>query len=171
MTVANRLRTQQILRRAEGYLELGMPRHALEALEKIVDPGTFRSRALQLQGYALRSLGRYEDAIAPLAIAAERTPNDIHVWLALGWCYKRIHRLDLAIEALERAQEASPDEAVIHYNLSCYWSLAGNKERTLEYLARALELAPDYRDMIPTETDFDPLRSDPDFRSLVALEV
>lgn len=171
MTVANRLRTQQILRRAEGYLELGMPRHALDALESIRDPGTFIGRASQLEGYALRALGRYEDAIAPLTAAAARTPNDIHVWLALGWCYKRIHRLDLAIEALEQALEASPDEAVIHYNLSCYWSLAGNKERTLEYLSRALELEPDYRDMIPSETDFDPLRSDPDFRSLAALEV
>ncbi|MDZ4779667.1 MAG: tetratricopeptide repeat protein [Planctomycetia bacterium] len=171
MTLANRLRTQQRLRQAEGYLELGMPQHALDVLDDVNDAGPSCGRLSLLQGYALRALGRYVEAIYPLVAASETNPNDIHVWLALGWCYKRIQRLDLAIESLEHALEAAPDQALIHYNLSCYWSLARNKERTLEYLARALELDADYRDLIPQESDFDALRDDPDFRSLITLEV
>lgn len=172
MTLAHRLRTQQRMRRAEGYLELGMPQHALDALDDITDAGTSSGRVDLLRGYALRALGRHVEAIYPLINAAETNPSDIHIWLALGWCYKRIQRIDLAIESLEHALEAAPDEALVHYNLSCYWSLAGNKARTLEYLARALELDPDYRDLIPNESDFDPFRNDSDFQSLVtSLEV
>ncbi len=171
MKAVDRLRFQQILRRAEGYLELGMPDHALQELRRVPDSVSLGGRSYLLRGYALRALERYAEAIEPLAAAAELTPTDIHIWLALGWCYKRVNRLDLAIESLEHALEAAPDEALIHYNLSCYWSLAKRKERTLDHLSRALELSPDYRDMIPNEADFEPFRHDPDFQALVTLSV
>jgi Flp pilus assembly protein TadD len=148
-----------------------MAQHALDALETTHEPGTLRGRWCLLRGYALRALGRCAEAIEPLHGAAEYAPNDIHIWLALGWCYKRIRRIDLAIESLEHAQEAAPNEALILYNLACYWSLAGNKRHALEHLARALELAPDYREMIPAESDFDAFRNDPDFQALVGLSV
>lgn len=171
MKVSDRVRVQQHLRRAEGYLELGMAGHALEALEAVRDPGGMRGRWQLLTGYALRSLERYAEAIQPLVEAAEDSPDNIRIWLALGWCYKRVQRIDLAIESLERAQEAAPDDALVAYNLACYWSLAGHKRRMLEHLSRALELSPDYRDMIPKESDFDAYRDDAEFQSLVGLGV
>ena len=58
------------------------------------------------------------------AVAAE--PRNVRIYLALGWCYKRIHRLDLAIETLEEALEIDSNPAlnrgILHYNLACYWS-------------------------------------------------
>lgn len=171
MSLADRVRVQQSLRRAEGYLEIGMSQHALDSLEAVREPGTLRARWRLLTGFALRSLGRYADAIPALVEAADDSPEDIRIFLALGWCYKRVDRIDLAIESLERAQEAAPDDALVAYNLACYWSLAGNKGHVLDHLARALELAPDYRDMIPKEADFDRFRDDADFQSLVGLSV
>ena len=50
----------------------------------------------------------------------------LSLWLALGWCYKRIGRIDLAIESLEEALSIEPNDALIHYNLACYWSGPGN---------------------------------------------
>ena len=79
-----------------------------------------------LTGEALRVLGRYRDALKPLEVAASLRPGDVGVAIALGWCYKRTHRLAQAIDALGRAVRHNPDEALLHYNLSCYWSLAGN---------------------------------------------
>jgi tetratricopeptide (TPR) repeat protein len=84
----------------------------------------------------------------------------------LGWCYKRTGRLSQAIEALRTAVSAEPGEALLHYNLACYWSLAGDKRLSLRYLARSLAIDPSYRLLIDGETDFDPIRSDPEFQKL-----
>lgn len=166
MTGGNRIRLQRILREVEGYLEIDMPQAALEALDRIKEPGTFRGQQLYLTGEALRALERYSDAIAPLEQAADLQPSNLRIWLALGWCRKRTGRLDLAIEALERAEEVAPDEAVVPYNLACYWSLAGKKDQALTYLSRAIAMDPEFRERIHDEPDFDPIRSDPEFRSL-----
>lgn len=166
MTPANRIRRRKIEREAEGYLELGLPRQALGTLARLGDPTCFDLRALYLWGEALRSMGRYEEALVPLGQAAEIDPENIQVWLALGWCYKRTGRLELAIDAIESAMAVAPDEALLHYNLACYCSLAGNKERAIQALARSLEIEPAYRERIDSETDFDPLRSDPDFQAV-----
>jgi tetratricopeptide (TPR) repeat protein len=164
--VSNRIRHAKIQREAEGYLELGMARQALGALGRLGDPTALDAHSLYLWGEALRELERYEEALVPLERAAEIVPDQIPIWIALGWCYKRIGRLDLAIESLETAVAIEPSTALLHYNLACYWSLAGNKERLLQSLSRTLSIDADFRKLIDDEPDFDPFRSDPDFRSL-----
>lgn len=171
MTGGNRIRLQRILREVEGYLELEMPQTALELLNRMREPGTFRGQQLYLTGEALRALERYGEAIAPLEQAADLQPSNLRIWLALGWCQKRVGRLDLAIEALERAEEVAPEEAVVPYNLACYCSLAGKKQQALGYLSRAIAMDPEYRERIHEESDFDPIRSDPEFRALTEIIV
>jgi len=167
----DRIRRQQLVVQAEGYLELGMPRHALDVLTRYGDPELLPDHALYLKGESLRALGQFREALEPLARAAQGSPDEIHVWLALGWCHKRNGRLDLAIESLEEALSVEPNDALIHYNLACYWSLAKNKRKTLAYLSRAFALKDDYRSMVASEPDFDPIRTDPAFQSLVRVTV
>lgn len=169
MTSRERVRQKQLERQAEGYLELGVPRLALEALARLRGPAEWGPHALFLKGEALRSLTRYAEALVPLGRAAQLDPGHVAVWLAMGWCYKRIARLDLAISALERALEVAPADALLHYNLACYHSLAGNKRRALSYLTHAFALEADYRALVDSEPDFDPLRADPDFQALTRL--
>lgn len=171
MSTSDRNRRQQLVRQAEGYLELGLPHRALETIEQAQPPETLSDHALYLKGESLRELGRYQDAIGPLAKAAVGMPANLHVWLALGWCYKRIGRLDLAIESLQEAQEQCPSEAILHYNLACYWSLAGNARKALAFLSQALDLDPNYRDRVADEPDFDNVRDDPAFKSLTSVVV
>ena len=128
-------------------------------------------RACYLLGETFRELSRYEEALIPLERSADLMPDDIHVWLALGWCYKRTGQLAKAIEALERAVKVDSSEAVLHYNLACYWSLARNRTLALRYLSRALEIDSNFRDMIPDEADFNPLRQDPDFITITSVIV
>ena len=170
-TVAAReqVRRKQLERQAEGYLELGMPQQALETLARLHGPAEQSPRALFLQGESLRCLLRHEEALVLLRRAAHLEPANVQIWLAMGWCYKRTARLDLAIHALERALEAAPSDALLHYNLACYHSLAGGKRRALSYLAQAFALDPEYRGLVDTESDFDPLRNDPDFQALTRL--
>jgi tetratricopeptide (TPR) repeat protein len=167
----HRVRYQRLLREAEGYLELGLPQLAIETLEKLNEPGTFKSKRLYLLGEAFRAQGRFQEAIAALEASVGDAPSKIDIYLALGWCYKRTDRLDLAIEALQKGLEVDSTHAILHYNLACYWSLAGNKDQALTCLAEALRREPEYREMIPSEHDFDSLRGDPDFQSLISVTV
>lgn len=171
MSSHDRVRRQQLLMQAEGYLELGMARHALDVLDRWGDPATLPDHALYLKGQSLRELGRYREAIGPLARAAKGDPRNVSIWLALGWCYKRTGKLDRAIESLEEALVVEPDDALVHYNLACYWSLACNKRQALAYLARAFDLEDEYRSLVAGESDFDAIRDDPAFQALVRVAV
>ncbi|MDX1947214.1 MAG: tetratricopeptide repeat protein [Pirellulaceae bacterium] len=187
MSDSNRLRRQQILREAEGYLDLitvfgeRMPcrpevrdrlaMRVLATLDRLDQPGGLKGHVLFLRGQALRAMERYVEAVPPLREAAELEPPNIHIRLALAWCYKRCRRLDLAIQALEEALEADPAYAIVHYNLACYWSLAGNVKLAVAYLSQAIELEPDYRDLLLTEHDFDPIREHPHFQAITTVIV
>jgi tetratricopeptide (TPR) repeat protein len=159
-------RIKRQLGEAEGYLLLNLPTRALEILEGRTDWATMQFEASLLTGEALRVLGRHRDALKPLEVAASLRPGDVGVAIALGWCYKRTHRLAQAIDALDRALRHNPEEALLHYNLACYWSLAGNAARSLDELAAAFDLDPELRTRIADEPDFDALRGNPEFERL-----
>lgn len=161
-------RIKRNLNEAEGFLMLGLPSRALEVLQSRDDWETMKFEAGFLTGEALRSLGRCREAIAHLEAAAALRPDDIGVAVALGWCYKRTHKLAQAIDSLDRARRHNPREALLRYNLACYWSLAGNAAQALSELAAALDLQPEFRKRIADESDFDSLRGLPEFERLTA---
>jgi len=187
MSDPNRIRRQQILREAEGYLDLitvfgdRMPcrpdardmlaRRALSTLDRVENPGGLKAHTLFLRGQALRAMEAFTDAVRVFREAAEYEPQNVHIRLALAWCYKRCRRLDLAIETLEEALEAEPEMAIVHYNLACYWSLAGNPKLAVSFLSQAFELQPDYREHVIREHDFDPIRNHPYFQALTTVIV
>lgn len=187
MSDPNRIRRQQILREAEGYLDLitvfggrwpcradvrdRVGLRVLATLDRIDNPGGLRAHILFLRGQTLRTMERFGDAVKPLREAADLEPENFHIRLALGWCYKRVKNLDLAIQALEEALEADSEQAILHYNLACYWSLTGNAKVACTYLSQAFDLQPDYRDLVGSERDFDPIRKHPYFQSLTSVIV
>ena len=182
-----RIRRKQLVREAEGYLELvtifadtcklptahrdRLARRALSAILHLDPEDQDSAHALFLQGQAFRCLDRYEEAIVPLQKSAAQRSDNISVWLALGWCYKRIARLDRAMAAMEEALAAEPKEALLHYNLACYCSLAGHTDRALSSLATAFEIDPSYRELVAKESDFDGLRKHPSFLELTSVVV
>lgn len=161
-------RTKQ-LAAAEGYTALGMYAHALDSLDKIqnLDGAVFETNFRR--GEALRHLERHDEALEAFHRAFEANPDDVDLLMAMAWCYKRTNQLPRAITSMEQAYRIAPKVAVILYNLSCYWSLAGNKTQSLSWLGRALRMDKGLRQLIEKETDFDPLRHDPDFQMLVGL--
>ena len=182
-----RLRRKQLLREAEGYLDLatvfadrwplpvqlrdGLAQRALNTLGQLSSTSGCRATVAYLRGQALRIMERHEDAITALERSAELDPSNIHIWLALGWCYKRTGRLDMAIQSLEEALSIDANQAIVYYNLACYWSLAHNAKHALDYLGRAFEMDPAYRRLVAQERDFDPIRAEPRFLELTSAVV
>lgn len=146
---------------------LKMPDAALRELASIRDWGAFKLEQLKLRGEVLRTEKRHDEALEAFEQADELDPDDVSTLLGIAWCLKRLDRLDDAIETMHRAYRACPEESIVLYNIACYYSLAGDKEQALSWLGRALRMSPDLRELIPEETDFDPLRDDPDFQFVI----
>ncbi len=187
VSVINRLLRQQLVREAEGYLDLALvfgeqwtlppairdrlAQRSLAVVDHLGDSATFSPQVQLIKGQALRTMERFKEALEPLSAAAQSDPQNIDTWLALGWCHKRTGRLDLAIESLEEALDLEPGSALVNYNLACYWSLARNKRHALAYLSQALSLDSSFRNLIDAERDFDSLRGDADFQALTSITV
>lgn len=157
---------QRRLAAAEGFLFLNLAERAIEELRRVCHSDENPFAYHKLLGLALRDRKRYVDALHSLEIAASHQPEDLELLMALAWCYKRTEQLPRSIEAMHRAYKAHPKQPIVLYNLACYYSLARDKNNAFSWLGRALRMEPTLRDLIPTETDFDYFRSDPDFQFL-----
>lgn len=154
---------------AQGYLMLDLPDRALRELNEIVDTDEVTYEYYLLQGEALRAKSDHAAALDAFRKALAGKPDDLSALMGMAWCYKRIDRVDQSIETMQRAYESHKEVPVVLYNLACYYSLAGEKELALSWLGRALRMDRGFTKLVPRETDFDPLRDDPDFLHLLEL--
>lgn len=169
MTGMSELRLKRALMAAEGYLVLQMPEHALRELSPVRDPGGLAFEFYRLRAEAYRALQNWELALEDFRYCQSLQPNNIEILMGLAWCYKRVGQLSKAIDAMHVAHRIDSREPIIPYNLACYYSLAKNKAQALSWLGRALRMHQGLAVLIPHETDFDPLRDDPDFQKLIRL--
>ena len=84
--------------KADGYMDLEMPEHALRELESIDDAGPLDPPRQYLIGRALKAQGRFEEAVKPLESAARKMPSPIRkiAWRALSECYRECGNVALA---------------------------------------------------------------------------
>ena len=176
-------RQAMLLRQASGYIELaelgGQPeippsmataqllRRAIELLDGLPIENRLCGEPLVLRAEALRSLGRFTEALPHFRAAVAEHQQSVAGWLGLGWCLKRLDRLTDAIAALTQGVVACADEPILSYNLSCYHSLAGNVTEAVTFLTRAIASDDRFRALTNAERDFDPIRDDPRFVAVI----
>ncbi len=100
--------SNRILRRltaSEGYLELGMPLHAMAELDAIEDAGDLESAKQYLRGEALKAQKRFADAIPVLHRAAVALPaaDSQSAWKSISECFREIGHPKLAQAAAANA--------------------------------------------------------------------
>lgn len=187
MATVAQVQRRQNIQIAEGYLDLAtvldgdltldfslrelLADRTLACLEKIKNPLGHKPYILFLKGQACQIAERFVDAIRYFEQSIKLDPDNLHTFLALGWCHKRTERLDLAIESMQLAVELDSDSAIAHYNLACYCALDRNIDQALMHLTFALDLNDDYRQLVATETDFDGIRENPRFSELTTVVV
>jgi tetratricopeptide (TPR) repeat protein len=76
--------------------------------------------------------------------------------------------LEGARALIAAALEKHPDAWQGFFNAGCLEARSGDPERAFDYLQRAIELEPDAREHAQKDSDFDSIRADERFRSLVA---
>ena len=132
------VRVVRKLTAADGYLELGMPTHALTELDAIADAGPLRPAVDFMTGLALKDQHRYEDAIEPLQKAAVEipAPHNRDAWISLGECYRMSGLPELAVIA-----EMFADEPGIPQDWNDGWPEADTAHEQAHAASLAAELA------------------------------
>lgn len=187
MATVKQVKRRLNIQMAEGYLDLAtvlddrwpldlgfrrsMADRALRCLEKINKPLGHKPYILFLKGQVWRVSDKFRDAIRYFEQSLKLDPENVHVYLALAWCYKRIGRIDQAIEAVSTAVELNSESAIAQYNLACYLAINHQVERAIMHLSFALDLNSEFRQLVTDETDFDSIRLNPGFASLTAAAV
>ena len=141
---------------------------AIASYEKAIEFKPDKQEAWNNRGVALRQLGRNEEAIANYEKAIEFKPDKQEAWNNRGVALRQLGRNEEAIASYEKAIEFKPDYHQAWYNKSCCYALQEKIELALENLQKAIELEPaKYRDMAKTDPDFDRIRSDDRFQTLI----
>lgn len=108
MTPEHFMQNARRINEASGYLELGMPQHALRSLDLVTDAGPLEGPHQYLRGLALQVQQRFEEAVQPLEAAAGLVPAPVaqQIWLAVTQCYQQSGRPELAVHSLANARGA-----------------------------------------------------------------
>lgn len=118
------------------------------------EPGTKRGAVATEPGTTILAIG-----------AKPGVPHEISAWeeIFVAFGHYRNGDEDKAREHLTAFVATNDDAWQGHYNLACFEALTGNREGAIAELKRAIELDPAAKEYAANDSDFDPLRDDPEF--------
>jgi tetratricopeptide (TPR) repeat protein len=146
---------------------LGCKKKAIESYDKAIKIKPDYYRAWDNRGDVLRELEQYQEAASSHSKALEINPDYHSAWHGKGLALMRLEQFDQAIESFNRAVELKSDDAGILYDQSCCYGLQGNIEAAIQVLQQAVDLDAKYREMAKTDSDFDNIRDDERFQTLL----
>jgi tetratricopeptide (TPR) repeat protein len=113
---------------ARARIQEGNVTAAIPVLEQALAIDPTLAKTHFFMGSALKTLGRYDEALEHLRAASERYPRDRVVLNQIGRIQFLQRRFDDAIATFQRALRVDPEDLQAHYNLMlCYQGL-GNAE-------------------------------------------
>jgi beta-lactamase regulating signal transducer with metallopeptidase domain len=95
-------------------------------------------------------------------------PSDGGEWYGHAYDLYRQDKYAEAIEAFKKSIEHGHRVAASKYNIACSYALLGDENNAVTWLADAIAAGWDDFDHIAEDSDFDPIRSSPRFRQLIA---
>jgi tetratricopeptide (TPR) repeat protein len=137
--------TSRLLAEAVGYLELGMPQDAWDALEEIPAEERHLPPVLQIRLEIYRHMEKYEGMATMAEHLTKQFPEDAQYWISLAYAQRRYIDLQTAEQTLKLALGIFPDDGLIHYNLACYSCVSGRIDEGKVQLETALRLDPNLK--------------------------
>jgi tetratricopeptide (TPR) repeat protein len=111
---------------ARARLQEGEVDAAIPMLEAALKLSPRLAKAHYFLGTALKTLGRYDEAIERFRMVADQYPRDRVVLDEIGRVRFLQRRFDEAIASFERVLEIDPEDLEAHYNLMLCYQGAGN---------------------------------------------
>ncbi len=125
--------------------------------------------AFSNRGLTYDELEQYDEALADYSEAIRLNPEDATAFSNRGNTYYKQEQYDEALADYSEAIRLNPEDATAFYNTACVYALQNKIVAALPPLRRTLELNPShFLTLIPTDSDFDFIRTDPRFQALLA---
>jgi len=131
-------------------------------------------QALIFLGNVLRGLDDIEKAIEAESESFEKlerhlelNPDDVRALYLGASLHIKLGNEKLGLEWSTKALELEPEDAAVLYNVACNYSSLGEIDEAIELLERAVDGGWAYKEWLENDSDLDPLRDHPKFRSLI----
>ena len=135
-------------RTAEEWFDLGYkekdPKKKIEYFTKCLELNPKNKVAWEDKGYALRKLGRYEEAIRCYDRALEIDPRDAVAWYNKGIALDNLRRYEEAIRCYDKALEINPKYANAWNNKGVTLGKLGRYEEAIRCFDKAIEIDPEH---------------------------
>ncbi|MBE9099313.1 tetratricopeptide repeat protein [filamentous cyanobacterium LEGE 07170] len=140
---------------------------AIASYDKSLEIKPDNYTAWSYRGTVLADLGRPEEAIASYDKALEIKRDEATTWVVRGFALERLARYEDAIESYNKSLSLNPEFHQGVYSKACCYALWSKVDEAIEMLQKAIEIDANYREQAKTDTDFDGIREDAQFRRLV----
>lgn len=97
------------------------------------------------QGLRFLKLGALTEAIEHLTQALDEDPEDVDLYMYLGYAYAKHDEMHKSIDVLEHALDLAPTSAKLHYNLGVAYQKIHNLTQAKDEYMRSLGLDPGYQ--------------------------
>jgi tetratricopeptide (TPR) repeat protein len=160
---------------ARSSFAAGRPEKSVELFRKAAEARQEDCQSPMLMALPLRVLGRGEESRLAAREGIRRAerilmlnPVDVRT-LSVGACaLLDVGETNRGLEWSRRALECDPDDMSALVNSACVHARLGHKEEAMEFLERVFARGCGKRDWIEHDPDYDILRDDPRFRTLLA---
>lgn len=154
-------------------MKTNLKRLALVVLVSILSLTAYSQSSLESKGEREREKSKKQNSGLNASL---RTPKDEHgkhetqdgaYWFALGYSFHQSDRFIEAIQAFTHSIRLRHRQATSMYNVACGYALLNDKDNALFWLDRSIAAGFDRPDLLRSDSDLDPLRSDARFKELV----
>ena len=131
-------------------------------------------QAIYLSAEALVKLGRRDEALEASRLGVkladahlELNPDDARAWYLSAGALMRLGQREEATERARRASTIDPDDSGVLYNVGCVYALAGSTDEALDHLDKAIQNGFGQREWVENDSDWDAVRNEPRFQTLL----
>ncbi len=148
------------LNAAVGYLNLGMPEDAWNALEEVEAKDRAHPYVLKMRVEVCRALEKWEMMAEASNHLRQIEPDEVGHPLNMSYAVRRFRGESEAADILSLALRRYYDDALVRYNLACYWCVMGRVKEARAMLETACEKDGSLRELAETDEDLAILRQD-----------
>ncbi len=147
--------------------KLGDQQGAIEDLDKAIQINPKYAEAYISRGIARAALGDQRGAVEDSDKAIQINPKLAEAYISRGNARLKLRDKQGALADYDKAIQINPGYAPAWYNRACAYSLQANVARAIEDLQKAIKLDSKFRENAKADPDFDLIRNDDRFKSLI----
>jgi non-specific serine/threonine protein kinase len=137
-----------------------------------VNPEDYQSPSLE--AFTYRTMNRMDEAreayvrsLETIERHVEFNPDDSRAIYLGATALIDLGERDRAFEWIRRAEAIDPEDPYLLYGVACFYSRVGDAGTAIRYFERAIQAGFAHKEWVLHDSDFDPIRHDPRFKTLV----